>query len=183
MLDKISYPLTIAKARTELTHWNGRCDGSPLETHASGNQWFTIVDGNEKDVQLYYRLSDLFIIGFRVGSVGYHFRGEEGFMIASGTVGQLSYNASYLQMGWNRQAPVVVTLDSLNSELFNLRKVTANKQPSGETMMRIVISFAEAIRFDDVILNILQGKPIAPESLDWNQRGTGERVRVVKGKT
>jgi hypothetical protein len=184
MLTKLSYAQLVATIRDELCVWSGEIFVTPRTTQKEGYRWITIdrdVDINSA-VQLYFRNSDLYIRGFRVGSFGYRFRGAEGFMIAGGEVCELSYGETYRDLGWNRDRAIMITPENLESALANLRRSRA-KEPARDSMLKVVIAFSEGVRFSDVVHNIYLGKPILPAMLDWRRRGDEpERlnVQVVK---
>ncbi len=145
-------------------------------TRQSGHQWFTVESETDvsREVQLYFRLEDLYIRGFRVGGLGYRFRGAEQFTIGAGYVGELPYGDTYRDMGWNRNRSLTVTIENLNSALMDLRRCTRERGPAAESMLRVAVAFSEGVRFSDIVHSIYLEKPIAPELLDWRRRGGGK---------
>ena len=122
-MNENDYRAIITNARTSLCTPNG----TKFSTKASGNQWFTVTfDG--KSVDLYYRLNDLYILGFKVGTAGYYFKEGTNFILAGGAVKSLTYMADYKDMGIDRNSAKTVTLESTTNALSALSKCAA-KEP------------------------------------------------------
>jgi hypothetical protein len=185
MLNIMDYSQVVARARDELTTRTGDVFTSMRATRDDGFQWFTVnrEEAVNRQVQLYFRLNDLYIRGFRVANLGYRFRGADQPMISGGGyLGELPYGDSYRDMGWKRNTPLLITMNNLNSALMDLQKSTRTKGPPAESMLRVVVAFSEAVRFSDIVHNIYLEKPIDPRALDWSRRGRGDlmNVQVVK---
>jgi Ribosome inactivating protein len=155
------YNSMIVDARQKLT----RLEGWIRETYPTGHDWFTV----EGDVHLYYRLNDLYILGFRVGDCGYTFQKVEGFMVPGLDDRKLRFGCSYANMGWSGNEPIRVNMYTITEALNVLRNCKV-KEPDEGSMLQIVIAFSEAIRLQDVKDCIMKDRPIERDQLDWNRR-------------
>jgi hypothetical protein len=155
-----------------------------------GNAAWPIHDEDtEADVQIVYNLSDLYIAGFVVKDLGFSFKGKGNLFAAPGMGGNFQFTEDYASMGMDRNAPWSVTLDNVTFDLKALSSLTPDnvKKFDGKTVARIIVAFAEALRFADIEQAVVKGMPFDPKTaLDWKVRtanaisGTDTSVKIRK---
>ncbi len=181
MLTPTTYPLNVALIRRDLTAASGPAGGvaGPRTTRASGYAPFRLT-ATDTPLTLIYRLNDLYIEGFIPGDgTGdpYVFR-ESGYSI--NTPNRLAFGNDYRALGLDRNGAFRMNLDEVNGAVISLYHVKTLREANGlkEYYWKLAVAFAEAVRFDDVLVNILADKPI--DDLDWTQHKRVDKVRVVK---
>jgi len=181
MLTKVTYPLNVALIRRDLTDAPPLAAGlvRPRTTKKFGYARYRLKS-TELGLTLIYRLNDLYIEGFIPGDgTGdpYLFKDSE-FDHPSN---RLAYDGSYRSLGLSRVSAFRMNIDEVNGAIIKLSHVTSLKEANGlkDWYWRLAVAFAEAVRFDDVLLNILEDKPI--DDLDWTKHKRADKVRVVKG--
>jgi Ribosome inactivating protein len=95
---------------------------------------------------------------------------------------RLGFGNEYKQLGYDRTSAITVTLDNVNGALaaFYNATPTTDSDVLKSAFLFCAIAFAEAVRFDDVLLCILKGEPIT--DIDWTMHKDQARVRVVQTK-
>lgn len=169
-MDKNEYAATIKKLRVSLSENKGDA-GGVTRTRATGTTWIAI----DSDISFLYLNSDLYILAVRVKDVAYRFNDSDNFTIPGGTVKTLGHAGDYKGLGWIRTGPITVSLNDVNQALENIRYLSATKAPEKKSMLRIVIAFAEGIRFNTVALKVVKGESIASADVSWDAV-TGTRV-------
>lgn len=179
MLTSSTYPLNIARLRLALTDASGPPDGvpGPRKTRGVGYATYRLAHTNTA-LTLIYRLSDLYIDGFiPANGEPYLFKTSE---YANAPRNRLAFDADYRSLGLSRTTAFRMNLDAVNGALISVYNVRTVQEANGfkECYWKLAVAFAEAVRFDDVLLNILQDKPI--DDLDWSKHKRQDKVRVVK---
>jgi hypothetical protein len=150
-----------------------------------GDPWFTATDEkiDGQHVDLYYDLNSLYIEGFRVGIKGFTLDKKQGpgFIISGGEVRDLGFGVSYAALGLKRDESLYLSPHDLQCSLVAFRHFDYSKNRNDAKfkmhVAKIIIGFAEAIRFRDIVDKICNSKMIDPANdLDWNRRMTaGDR--------
>jgi len=179
MLDGVSYPLNIAKARLALTDYvGGITDNRPNPRTTRAGWGSYTVDDDTSPVQLLYKLENLYIEGFRNGAGHIFLHRDSGYSIVFNT--RFGFGNEYKELGYDRVSAITVTLDNVNGALATVYNATAATK--AETIKRayliLAIAFAEAVRFDDVLKHIIAGTPI--DDLDWTKHKDKSKIRVVQ---
>lgn len=93
---------------------------------------------------------------------------------------RLDFGNDYKQLGYDRNASITVTLDKVNGALAAMYNATLTTKQDvlKSAFLYAAISFAEAMRFDDVVISIIKGTEIT--DLDWTKHKGQGKVRVVQ---
>ena len=165
---------------TIIKHLRGTLSDAPTDGTAfrrtragAGRTWVNICDG----ISFLYQDADLYIDAVRVGNIGYGFKGTSNFIIAEGTVKFLSHGGDYKSLGWDRLGSITVTLENVTYALQAVQFMNSNKAPDKTSLLRLVIAFAEGIRFNGVALNIVKGEAIDPKDISWDARNDTRVLR------
>lgn len=179
MLNEVSYSLNVARIRRDLTNAVPVANGAapPNRTRAGyGN--YTIDDPNVP-VTLYYHLQDLYIEGWGTSRGEIFMTSNAGHPTAPDV--RLPYTNQYGALGLDRNTSFTITVGKVNNALKALYNATIATAPNDlkEPLSIACVAFAEAVRFDDVLVAIVNGTPI--DDLDWDKHKRPDKVRVVKG--
>ncbi|WP_372393705.1 ribosome-inactivating family protein (plasmid) [Azospirillum sp. HJ39] len=177
MLDNVTYPLNVSLIRRDLTNAppGGGVPG-PHQTRTGFGQFtlqFTPIP-----LTLFYKLDDLYIEGFRARN-GKLFLAKNAHCSVVADY-RLPYGNEYGELGLDRSSPFKLSLANVNGAITDLYYRIDGKNPNDikKSFWTICVAFAEAVRFDDVILSILHNKDI--DDLDWTHHKKADKVRVVK---
>jgi len=90
----------------------------------------------------------------------------------------LPYGNEYGDLGYDRTAAITISLDNLNGALVALyyAKLTTGPDTPKRSILYTAISISEAVRFDDVLMWIMNGTPIT--DLDWDKHKDQGKIRV-----
>ena len=181
MLTKTTYPLNVALIRRDLTIAPSLADGigAPRTTQAAGYGTFRLK-ATDTPLTLIYRLNDLYIEGFIPGDgTGRPYVFKESHY-AINTPFRLAFGNDYRSLGLSRSAAFRMNLEEVNGAVIAVHHVKSLQDANGmkEYYWKLAVAFAEAVRFDDVLVNILEDRPIA--DLDWTKHVRQDKVRVVK---
>lgn len=181
MLTKTTYPLNIARIRLGLTNTADQKGGlaQPRSTQASGFGTYRLAH-TDTPVTIIYRLNDLYIDGFIPGDgTGnpYLFKSST---FSHATPNKLAFDGDYRTLGLNRNSAFRMNIEEVNGAVIALHHVTTLTEANGlkPYYWKLAVAFAEAVRFDDVLENIVNDKPI--DDLDWSKHKRTDKVRVVK---
>lgn len=180
MLTKTTYPLNVARIRMGLTTAPplGGIPG-PRSTQAAGFGTYQLAH-TDTPITLIYRLNDLYIDGFIPGNgTGnpYLFRSST---FSHATPNRLAFDGDYRTLGLNRNSAFKMNIEEVNGAVIALHNVSNLQEANGlkQYYWKIAVAFAEAVRFDDVLDNIVNDKPI--DDLDWSKHKRADKIRVVK---
>lgn len=180
MLTKTTYPLNVALIRMGLTTAQEQNGGlaKPRTTQAAGFGTYRLAH-TDTPVTIIYRLNDLYIDGFIPGDgIG------DPFLFKSSTYARtpnkLAFDGDYRALGLNRNTAFRMNLEAVNGAVIALHNVRTLQQANGlkEYYWKLAVAFAEAVRFDDVLDNIVNDKPI--DDLDWSKHKRVDKIRVLK---
>lgn len=181
MLDQTTYPLNVALIRRDLTTAPPLTEGlaAPRTTRAFGYGTFRLTS-TERPLTLIYRLNDLYLEGFIPGDgtgQPYVFKESE---FAINTPNRLAFGSDYRALGLNRNVAFRMNVQAVNGAVISVASVTSLPEANGlkECYWKLAVAFAEAVRFDDVLLSIVHDRPI--DDLDWTKHKRADKVRVVK---
>lgn len=177
MLDKVSYPLNVSLIRRDLTNAPalGGISG-PSQTRTGYGQ-FTL-QFTASPLTLFYKLDDLYIEGFRAKNGKIFLTKNAKCSITADY--RLPYGNEYGELGLDRNTAFDLSLANVNGAVDTLYYRTDARSPDElkRPLWIVCVAFAEAVRFDDVLLAIVHDKPI--DDLDWTQHKKADKVRVVK---
>lgn len=181
MLDRTTYPLNVALIRRDLTNAPGLNDGlaKPRTTQKTGYGIYRLKS-TSLPLTLIYRLNDLYIEGFIPGDgTGrpYVFRDSH---YAIGAPNRLAFGNDYRALGLDRSTAFRMNVEGVNGAVIKVASVTSLQEANGlkECYWKLAVAFAEAVRFDDVLVSILEDTPIS--DLDWTKHKRPDKVRVLK---
>ncbi len=124
-----------------------------------------------------YRAKDFYILGFVANETLFRFR-DCNFNLPNFTSPTaLSFGSSYKELGIDRTSKYSLDLDTLTAAIHGLAETlpASAKGVSKPHAAALVVGFAEALRFSDVMLKISDGRSIDPQTdLDWNARSKVE---------
>nr|WP_247893459.1 ribosome-inactivating family protein [Azospirillum endophyticum] len=176
-MDKVSYPLNVSLIRRDLTiaPAAGGIPG-PRQTRTGFGQ-FTLKF-TASPLTLFYKLDDLYIEGFRARNGKLFLTKNAQCSITSDF--KLPYGNEYGELGLDRSTAFDLSLANVNGAVNALYHRTDGKNPDDlkRSLWIVCVAFAEAVRFDDVLLAIVHDKSI--DDLDWTQHKKADKVRVVK---
>jgi hypothetical protein len=128
--------------------------------------WFTVTSEGGCSVDIRYRSADLYIMGFKVGNSGCRFEDADNYIIAGGTVTSLELVAAYPPA--TRLTAQTITLADVEAVINSLYgRITSLNENQKLTML---VAFAEAIRFEDVMNAVIKSEAIDMARLDWARR-------------
>jgi len=179
MIDAVSFQKNLIDARVQLTNYQMGVVGprGPATTKASGFGVFKVTD-SDCPLQLVFQLNDLYIQGWRNSSGQLFLHRTSGYAIAPDK--RFTYTNDYGELGYDRNSAITVTLDTVNGALaaaYNA-KLTAEQDTFKRPFYLLAIAFAEALRFSDVMYNIIHGLPI--DDVDWDKHKDKSAIMVVK---
>ena len=70
-----------------------------------------------------------------------------------------------LGSAWGQGKPLMITIESLNSALGDLRRSTREKGPPASSMLRVVVAFAEGITPRSIVKQVRDGEFATPRGL------------------
>ena len=181
LLNKSTYPLNVALIRQRLTEVPapGTAVGSPRTTKKSGYGTHRLTCTNTP-LTLVYRLNDLYLEGFIPGNgTGHPYLFRES-AYAINTPNRLAFTSDYRALGLDRHIAFRMNIEHVNGAVIKVFHIKSLQEANTlkECYWKLAIAFAEAVRFDDVLQNILDDKPI--DDLDWTKHKRSEKVRVRK---
>jgi hypothetical protein len=180
VLTNVTYPLNVARLRMALTDAPPVGGiATPRTTKETGFATYRLAH-TESAITLIYRLEDLYIDGFIPGDgTGnpYLFKDST---FSHVTPNKLAFNGDYRSLGLDRSRAFSLNLDMINGAVIALSNVRTLTEANGfkEYYWKIAVAFAEAVRFDDVLSNIVNDKPI--DDLDWSKHKRTDKIRVLK---
>src|SRR5208283_1352835 len=130
----------------------------------SGYGVFTI-DDSDSPLQLVYQLHDLYIQGWRNRSMQLFLHKNSGYGINAHK--KFSYSNDYGDLGYSQNTDTInLDLGGVNGALaaaYNA-KTTDPDNNYKRVFVNLAIAFAEAVRFSDVMYNVIKGLPITDVS-------------------
>ncbi|TRW97670.1 hypothetical protein FNJ84_09260 [Paracoccus sp. M683] len=132
-------------------------------------------------VKLMIQYGDLYIQGFR-NKDGELFLFAGSKYNGSGAVAsQFNGKTDYGSLGWSRHSGKTVTLDDLDNALttfYNAKAGTTTFANVQNAMLCCALGFAEALRFQDVSMAVMNGTEIASADVDWSARTKANDYKV-----
>lgn len=177
MLDATTYRQNITAARIALSDAGTGQPPGPRTTRASGFTTFTVTD-TTSPLTLIYTANNLYIEGFRNSGGVVFLHKHSGYSITPGT--RFGFGNEYKELGYDRLGAITVTLDNVNGALaaaYNA-KATTSVDALKRAFLYLAISFAEAVRFEDVLDHIIDGTEI--DDLDWAKHKDQTKIRVIQ---
>lgn len=180
MLDAVSYQKNIIEIRSKVTGYKIGVVGprEPAKTKTAGYSIFQIID-TDNPLELIYQNHDLYVEGWRNrdGEVFVHSR--SGFDMQA--TKRFRCTNEHGDLGLDRTTAIYISLDNINGALAECYNAKTSAKDDGfkRSFAILAAAFSEAVRFGDVMYQIIKGLPIT--DLDWAKHKNRDAVMVVKG--
>ena len=151
----------------------------PTKTKKTGYSTFKIMD-DKYPVELIYQNHDLYLQGWRNQSQQLFIHKNSGYDMRADQ--KFKFGNDYGELGFDRSAPGRINLAALHGALGNAWHARVSGGPDHEhkrTFALLAVGFSEAVRFTDVMLQIIHDEPIT--DLDWDKHKNTWAVQVAKG--
>lgn len=192
MFTKETYRSEVERARRVLTDVAPGPGGYPVTvSNPEATRYITRPFGHglfrlrlvRTPLTLVFRLNDLYITGFIPGDgtgPPYVFANSQ---FAMNTPNKLRFGDNYRSMGLWRETNGLydLSLDQVSDIVRRVHDVrnVGEANDLQKSFWMLSIGLAEAVRFDDVLDNIVAGEQIADAQLDWSNHQPREQGRVV----